>query len=381
MTRPVYLAGGELLSCHGGGIAAAASACLAQIAAPGRVTAPYMAGELTLPYYRLRDGQTSVRETLRKLGESALHSAGVGTDARRRTALLLGSSSLDVNLHEQQYLEARGKDPDAIPLRNPDQGFVAECLATDLGLQGPRYTLLTACSASANALLYAAWMIRREIVDEALVVGTELFNLTSLLGFHGMLLLSKSGTCRPFDVRRDGIVLGEAVAVAVLSNKPGRARWRIAGGATLCDTAQPTNSVPGKIAEVIAKALLDSGYSAQDIACVKAHGTATGANDLSEAAGIRAVFPRGVPPMTSIKPVLGHTLGACGVVETLTMLECLERGVIPAAANYAEADPELPLQPLTRNQPYRGGPVLLNYFGFGGNNCALVIAPLDGVDA
>lgn len=372
MNRPVFLAAGEMITSRGRGTDCAADACLAQRVDLASVTVPYLERQLTLPFYRAPAAPSSVRSALADVAEAALTSAGLQREMRARVALLLGSSSLDVNLHEQEYAEARSRDAQALPLRNPDQGQVAECLAQDVGVGGPRFTLLTACSAGANALLYGAWMVRTGVVDRVLVVGTELFNLTSLLGFHSMLLLSKSGACRPFDQRRDGIVLGEAVAAAVLSSEPGPAVWRLRGGATLCDTSQPTNSIPEKIAEVVSDALRDAGCSPSDIACVKAHGTATGANDLSEAAGIRAVFSS-PPPVTALKPILGHTLGACGVVETLALLGCLDRGQIPAVANYAEADAELALSPLMRNVAYAGGPVLLNFFGFGGNNCALVL--------
>jgi 3-oxoacyl-(acyl-carrier-protein) synthase len=374
--RPVYLAAGEMVSCHGRGIAAAVTACLNQDARPGTVTVPYLGDELSLPYYRMDSGERGVRELLLSVAVAALDQAGVNAAQRQRTAVIIGSSSLDMNLHEQEYQDAHARDPGAIVLRNPDQGYLAESLALELGLHGPRFTLLTACSAGANALLHGAWMIRQGLADDVLVLGTEVFNLVSLLGFHGMLLLSKTRACRPFDQHRDGIVLGEAVAAAVLSARPVTARWRLSGGATLCDTSQPTNSLPEKMAEVIRSALADSSTRAGDIACVKAHGTGTGANDLSEAGGLREVFGGHLPPTTSIKPVLGHTLGACGVAETLTLLACLEGGVIPAVANFSEPDPELGLNPLTEQAHYPGGPVLLNYFGFGGNNCALVFSPV-----
>jgi 3-oxoacyl-[acyl-carrier-protein] synthase-1 len=372
MTRPVYLAAGEMLSSRGRGIEGAAAACLAQRCDPGTVSLPYLADQIELPYYKAPGNTESVRHVLADIGGAALEAARVDAGQRARTALLIGSSSLDVNLHEQEYIRAFSERPDAIPLKNPDQGFVAESLAADLGLGGPRYTLLTACSAAGNALLYAAWMIRHGVVDRALVIGTEVFNRISILGFHSMLLLSKTGSCRPFDAQRDGIVLGEAVAAVVLTSERGNAKWQLRGGATLCDTAQPTNSVPEKIAEVIAGALLDAGCGVGDVACIKAHGTATGANDLSEGVGIKSVFGSATPPVTAIKPVFGHTLGACGAVETLALLACLDAGQIPAIANHAQTDPDVAISPLIRNSRYAGGPVLLNYFGFGGNNCALI---------
>ncbi|MGH8456873.1 MAG: hypothetical protein ACRETE_07800, partial [Stenotrophobium sp.] len=192
---------------------------------------------------------------------------------------------------------------------------------------------------------------------------------------NSMLLIARDA-CRPFDAAREGIILGEAVAATVLSATPQRQpRWELSGGGTLCDAGHPTNPAPDKIAETIRLALADAQLRAGEIVAIKAHGTGTVSNDLGEGLGMRQVFGGQPPPFTSIKPVLGHTLGACGVLETLVAQACLDTGRLPATAGFRNMDTALGIAPLTRNAAIERGPVLLNFFGFGGNNCSLVMRP------
>src|SRR3546814_18690383 len=121
------------------------------------------------------------------------------------------------------------------------------------------------------------------------------------------------------------------------------------------------------------RSLADAGVHAVEITAIKAHGTATRANDLAEGLGLTLVFGETPPPFTSPKPVLGHTLGACGALETAAFIACLDRGFIPATHHFHAPDPERPIHPLPNEQPWHGGAALLHFFGFGGNNCSLVL--------
>jgi 3-oxoacyl-(acyl-carrier-protein) synthase len=290
---------------------------------------------------------------------------------------MVGTSSGDMAAQERRYRKELNTDPAALPIRAPAFGSIADSLTQRLRIGGPRYTVSTACSAGANALLYAAWMIREGRADHALVVGAELRNDISLLGFSSMHLIASNG-CRPFDADRTGIVLGEVLAVTVLGCEPpqrsGRL-WRLHGGATLCDHSHPTSSSPEKIALTMQRALRDAGIDSADIRAIKTHGTGTASNDLNEALGLLRSFGPQAPPFTSIKPLLGHTLGACGVAETLAIQACLDRGLLPGTSGFRDTDPEIGIRPQTVPLSIEPGPVLLNYFGFGGNNCSLVIGP------
>ncbi len=378
---PAFLVAGEVHTAASPTLDATASACLRGLcAAPIKLSVPYLQGQITLPYFAAGI-VTEADETMLRLARAALAQAGISTSAElQATALLLGTSSGDVGLHEQLYREELSTEAcggaKAIPVREASYGCAAQRLAVTLGIAGPCYTLTTACSAAANALLLATQLIEAGRVRHALVLGTETKNLVSLLGFHGLMLTAKNGY-KPFDAQRDGIVLGEALGAAVLSTEPrGASAWQILGGASLCDSAHPTSSSPQGIAGVIAAALANAGVSASQIVAIKAHGTGTPSNDEAEAKGLMQVFATAMPPFTSLKSSLGHTLGACGVVETLTLLRAIECGGLPATAGFAEADPALGgMVPVQHCTPLPRGPVLLNYFGFGGNNCALVFAP------
>jgi 3-oxoacyl-[acyl-carrier-protein] synthase-1 len=189
-------------------------------------------------------------------------------------------------------------------------------------------------------------------------------------------LVSPSGDYRPFHPQRDGLVLGEAYAAAMLSLQPGPAPLaRLLGGFSACDTSSLTNTREdgSHIEWVMREALRSAGVSAEQIGLVKPHGTATGANDRAESNGVRLLFGEALPPLCVLKPWLGHTLGACGLTETLLLVENL--GHLPACDYAAEALLPLPAKALTIGEDSL---LLANFFGFGGNNASLVLQRCTG---
>lgn len=371
--RPVYLLGGDAVSVAGRGLDAQAQACIAQDTVASEIAFESLGSPVRLPYCRIATAGGDRLAELADISRTVLMHASASTD-HRRIGLFVGTSSGLISEHERAYAEAHPADSGTVPIHSPDQGRAATLLQAALGLDGPSYTISTACSSAANALLYATWMIREGRIDDALVVGLEHENRLSQQGFHSLLLATRARTL-PFDLRRDGILLGECSAAVVLSaNRPANGvAWRVRGGGTVCDTTHPTNPSAEKIAQTIRLALADAGVAVPAITAIKAHGTGTRANDLAEGLGLREVFGDRPPPFSSIKPVLGHTLGACGVLETLAFAAVLDRGSMPSTRNFAQPDPEIGIAPVTAAQPWHGGAVLLNYFGFGGNNCALVM--------
>lgn len=369
MSRPVYLRGMAAVCAAGRQRDAIAKACIAAQAAPEEVRFRSLGGEVVLPYFRAG----GIGEATLAVPRQVLDADDIAHDA---LALYFGSSSAGIVTHERAYAEAVAAGSSDFPIHAPDQSRAARDLQASLGLRGPYFTLNTACSSAANALLYASFALRDGALDEALTVGIEEENRLSQQGFFSLMLATRERS-RPFDAARDGIVLGECAAALRLSTQRGDARWQLLGGASLCDASHPTNPSSERIADTIRTALDDAGVAASDVVAVKAHGTGTRANDQSEALGLRAVFGDTLPPFTSIKPVLGHTLGACGALETVAFTACLEQGWIPPTAGFAEIDPELGVAPLREAAAWqRGGVVLLNYFGFGGNNCALLLREL-----
>lgn len=332
----------------------------------------------SIPYkplcgFPLEPAATRLDDVIEAVIEEALREAGLRAEERNRMALFVGSSSFDISVSESLYREELAAGGDSLPLRSSSFGNLAEAVRARFGLRGEDYTFNTACTASANGAWYAARLIRAGAIDHALVLGVELINDLTALGFFGLGLLSRS-TMRPFDSGRDGLVLGEACSALVLGpGDPERFHWT--GGANLCDTrSMVAASTDGStVAAVIEQALADAMLPASAIAAVKAHGTATPSNDEAEAAGMLRQFTA-LPPVCALKPYIGHTLGACGLTELVLFYRAIERGFLIATPGIG-ADPAT--LGVVLNQSERSmarGHFMLNSFGFGGNNTSLVIS-------
>jgi 3-oxoacyl-[acyl-carrier-protein] synthase I len=289
-------------------------------------------------------------------------------------ALVCGGNNAAA-LAEQAYRRVLGGElPARPPERNP--GDLGTWLAHELGIGGPVLTINTACSSSANALLIASDLIVRGRVRRALVLGVENLNALSLAGFQSLMLLDPQG-CRPFDVGRRGLQLGEGAAALLLERGDDTAQrgWRLRGGANLCDIHHVTSANPdgSGMALCMTQALARAGCRREDIVAVKAHATGSAENDAAEVAAMRSVFGNRIPPFTALKRYVGHTLGACGAIETVAMLAALRDGFIPVSAGFVHEDPELGAAPVMQALASGPGDYLLNYFGFGGNYASLVV--------
>lgn len=308
--------------------------------------------------------------------EAVLAAAGEALD-RASARAPLGDCALTcgvnaLTLSEQHYLRYRDANAGR-RLSTPPPGDFARRAAHALGVRGPVLTFSTACSSSANALLCARDLVLRGEVPRALVLGVEVLSMITLSGFNSLMMLDAEG-CRPFDVARSGLQLGEGVA-ALLLERDGEGA-RLLGGANLCDVHHMTSASPdgGAMARTMRQALDDAGVAPGAIVAIKAHATASRDNDAAEAAAIRSVFGAAPPPITALKRYLGHTMSACGAIETAALLTTLDAGFIPAAAGFANVDPDLGCVPLTQARTASAGNYLLNYFGFGGNYASIVIS-------
>lgn len=310
----------------------------------------------------------------------ALAEAGLAphTPALAESALFVGSITGDSNLSEARFgrvVRERGAVP-CVTIE-PPAGRVAMRLAESLGIGGPILTSCSACTSSANAMLTAVHLLRERAVPRVIVVGTDILTATLIHGFESLMLLDVAG-CRPFDQGRKGIQVGEAAGAVVLELAPDGVEDGapvILGGASRCDPYHMTASSPdGSGAEAVMRAACrQSGVDPADVVAIKAHGTGTPDNDAAEGHALRRLFGDAVPPFASIKRYLGHTMGAAGVVELAAFLSCLQAGFVPACAGFAEADPDVGVEPLREHAPFAGGTVMLNYFGFGGNSVSLLV--------
>jgi 3-oxoacyl-[acyl-carrier-protein] synthase-1 len=222
-------------------------------------------------------------------------------------------------------------------------------------------------------LWYAARLIQAGVVDHALVLGVELMNDLTALGFLGLGLLTRSAM-KPFDRGRDGFVLGEACSALVLGRgDPGR--FHLRGGANLCDSHSivAASADGSAVAAVIEQALADAGLETSSITAVKAHGTASPSNDEGEAAGMLRAFAT-LPPLCALKPFIGHTLGACGLTELILFYRAVEEGFLIATPGIGTDLATLGVVLNQTERPVTNGHFMLNAFGFGGSNTSLVIS-------
>jgi 3-oxoacyl-[acyl-carrier-protein] synthase-1 len=334
---------------------------------------------LSFPYYafddrpRLDDPDHAL-PYLHDVVAAALKSSNLHGRELSKCGLFLGCSSNDLSLSVPLGRNFDHSMEKSQACKRIGNGMYADFLQKEFGLSTLAFTYNTACTSSANAVMDAASMLEGGLIDYALVVGMELFAPVTFEGFASMQLLSQDAI-RPFDRGRSGIVLGEAVSAVLLSRSDiVDSPWHYLGGMSSCETHSVTGANPDGmgIGEVIATALENASVQKEEIAAVKAHGTASALNDMAETNGMKRVFEV-LPPFFSLKPYIGHTLGGCGSAELLLMTESVDAGFVPPCANFREADEELDAIPLRESLAVKEGKFLLNYFGFGGNNTSFVI--------
>ena len=317
-----------------------------------------------------------------RLAVMTLETDGVGDAVRRaisrwgarRVGLVVGTSTSGIEQLEKVYRArlADGRLPAGYSMRHHnDHHAVTSFLIDFLGVEGPSYTISTACSSGAKAAVDAAQLIGLGICDAVLAGGVDSLCMTSLYGFEALELLSRR-PCRPLDADRDGLSIGEGAGLLLLERDgagPHLLGYGESSDAVSMSTPPPDGA--GAVAAMLA-ALESAGVAPERIGFLKLHGTATRANDSAEMAAVDAVFPQPVPA-ASLKGLIGHTLGAAGAVEAVMCLDALEAGILPGSAGLHVPDPALAGRVLERTVAADCDTVLCNAFGFGGSNCALVL--------
>jgi 3-oxoacyl-[acyl-carrier-protein] synthase-1 len=242
-----------------------------------------------------------------------------------------------------------------------------------LGLRGVGHTISTACSSSAKVFGAAQRAIAAGWCDAAVVGGADTLALSTLHGFRSLELLSRF-PCRPCDAERDGISIGEAAGFALLEPH-GDGTVAVTGCGESADAWHMSSPHPEGAGAVRAMraALAAAGVPPQAIDYVNLHGTATRANDLAEDRAVCEALPHG-PPVSSTKGWTGHALGAAGITEALITAFALERQWVPRTLHCTTPDPALKGRVVTASHAAPLAHALTNSFGFGGNNCSLVLS-------
>ena len=325
-----------------------------------------------IPYYLLKSKIKQNRNDIQKALESMLIKLLAKLDKQKldSTALIVGTSLIDwylvdsINSCAYEYK----KEPYNSQKRSIDS--YAKDLALKYGLSEFSMTINTACTSSANALLEAKNLIVEDIVEQAIVLGIEIYSPVMSSGFYMMDLLSKTKP-KPFDAKRDGLVLGEAIAGIVLGKKS--SNWSLEGGFSNCNSQTITSVGQSgqECVEVMQKALENCALNTEDITALKAHATGSNSNDEAEINAIKELFPPNLI-FTALKPYIGHTIGASGVLEIATLIGCIDKGFLPKTL-FCNLPISSIYQPLNRHKRCERGTFMCNYFGFGGNNTSLII--------
>lgn len=322
----------------------------------------------------------------------AVQEAGIEwtPDLREATAIVTGSCMGGRTAAEIGYWELfhQGRSrvhPLTIPLEMTNAG--ASHISIEFGIQGPAFTISTACSSSAHAIGQAYWMVRSGAAPMAIAGGAEspLF-LGGLKAWEAMRVVS-TDTCRPFSADRTGMVLGEGAAMLVLEpldralGRGARPLGEIVGFGMSADACHITQPAPDGAALAIRAALRDAALAPEAVGYINAHGTATDVNDRMETAAIRRVFGGHADRLavSSTKSMHGHTMGAAGAVEAAATILALHHGILPPTANYNAPDPECDLDIIPNQaRAVQVETALSESFAFGGLNAVLAFRAYTG---
>src|SRR5437879_4509228 len=298
---------------------------------------------------------------------------------RERVGVFLGTSTSGILETELAYRErdpVSGALPAQFRYRGAHNTFSLAAFAQQaLQLSGPAVVISCACASSAKVFASARRAIGAGLIDAALVGGVDSLCLTTLYGFHSLQLVSRT-PCRPFDVARDGISIGEAAAFALLEPPPASLD---ADAVMLLGVGESSDayhmSAPHPEGRGARAAMLQAIASAEleptAIDYINLHGTGTPSNDSAESRQIAAVLGASVPG-SSTKGATGHTLGAAGALEAVICALAIQHHFMPGGLNTTQLDPTLGIHYLRENRRGRLSRVMSNSFGFGGSNCSLV---------
>lgn len=265
--------------------------------------------------------------------------------------------------------------------------YITAAIAQELALEGPCHVIPTACAAGNYAIGWGADLIQEGLVDAVIVGGADGISRGCFAVFHRLGAIANE-VCQPFDLKRTGMLVGEGAGALVLEDyekavaRGAQIYAELLGHGLACDAYHPTAPHPEGVGAQASmrRALQNAGVRPEDVSYISAHGTGTHANDASESLAVRNVFDletRSVP-VSSIKSMLGHTMGAASAIEAVACALMIRHGVIPPTANYRESDPDC-LQDIVPNQAraYPVQVVLSNSFAFGGNISSIVMQRIE----
>jgi 3-oxoacyl-(acyl-carrier-protein) synthase len=309
------------------------------------------------------------------IGDSGLTAEEISST---ETALVGASTVGGMCLTDELYHDALSKDGGTPYLSSYDYASVTLAIQERYGIRGEVSTINTACSSSANAILYGARLIRHGFARRAIVGGAESLAKFTINGFNALNILS-SKPCAPFDRDRSGLNLGEGAAFLVLEKEEDLAGKKtyasLAGFGNKNDAYHPSSNSPEGLGPYLSmkEALENSSLNVDDIGYINAHGTGTENNDETESRAMIRLFEK-PPPFSSTKSYTGHTLGAAGAIEAVYAILNLVHQEVYASLSYYNPIPETGLIPVSHYGKQDIRHVMSNSFGFGGNCSTLIFS-------
>ena len=328
-----------------------------------------------------RATQMAVAAAKLAVEDAKLHPAGIKAS---KAAVCIGTnigSIQSVEIIDEIMVRGKTHDIDRRLFAQVPTNTTAAAVAREFDLHGPCMMFSTACAAGNYAIGHGYDLIRLRKADMVLAGGSDAFSKVAFTGFNQFKAVAPE-KCQPFDKNRKGMMVAEAAGMMVLEPLE-RAQARkatiyaeIAGYGLSCDAYHMTASSVEGVAECMKKALREAGCSLEDVDYISAHGTGTPTNDRNECAAMKAVFgdrSRNIPT-SSIKSMLGHTMGAASAIEAIMCALVVNNDAIPPTINYETRDLECDVDCVPNQARKQTVNVALNNsYAFGGNNASLVL--------
>jgi 3-oxoacyl-[acyl-carrier-protein] synthase II len=254
-------------------------------------------------------------------------------------------------------------------------------LSREFGLIGSNFLFSTACAAGNYAIGYGVDLIRLNRADIVLAGAADPFSRISFTGFNQFSAIAPE-RCQPFDKNRKGMIPAEGAGFLILEslesaiNRNATIYAEVLGYGLSCDAHHMTNAAVDGIASCMRKALQSTGISFEEVDYISAHGTGTPTNDKHECAAIKEIFGKRYNkiPISSIKSMLGHTMGAASAIEAIACTLAIKHGKIPPTINYVTPDPDCDIDCVpNKARSHAVNIALNNSYAFGGNNASLVL--------
>lgn len=331
-----------------------------------------------------RASQLAIAATKLALNDSGIKLSAIHAE---KTAVIMGTTGGESQEIEKIDYTWTKKNKESVnnwsiigyPVNN-----ISSSIAKEFNFKGRNYIFTTACAAGNYAIGYGADLLQLDKADLIIVGGTDSFSYISFTGFSQLRAMAKD-VCRPFDKNRSGMLLGEGAGILILETldsaikRNAKIYAEVLGYGLSCDANHMANPHAEGISQCIKQALLNTQISPLAVDYICAHGTGTKNNDKAESSAIRNIFGERKIPVSSIKSMLGHTMGAAPAIEAIACCLAIQDGIIPPTINYETPDPDCEMDCVPNNaRIHKLDIVLNNGFAFGGNNSCLVLKKFSG---